>query len=45
MVGVVAIGFALAAAFLKAAFGFCLGCETYLLIRRFTAKNPKGVTA
>jgi Domain of unknown function (DUF4395) len=25
---------ALAAAFLNAAFGFCLGCEVYLLIRR-----------
>jgi hypothetical protein len=44
-VGVVAIGFALAAAFLNAAFGYCLGCETYLLIRRIIAKSPKGVTA
>jgi uncharacterized protein DUF4395 len=34
--GVVATAFALAAAFLNAAFAFCLGCETYLLIRRFT---------
>ena len=25
---------ALAAAFLNAAFGFCLGCEMYLLVRR-----------
>jgi hypothetical protein len=25
---------ALAAAFLNAAFGFCLGCEMYLLIKR-----------
>ncbi|MBY9074958.1 DUF4395 domain-containing protein [Nocardioides sp. WL0053] len=33
-VGVVATGFALAAAFLNAAFGFCLGCELYLLVRR-----------
>jgi hypothetical protein len=32
----IAVGFALAAAFLNAAFGFCLGCEIYLLIRRFT---------
>ena len=31
----VAVGFALAAAFLNAAFNFCLGCEMYLLIRRF----------
>ena len=45
LLGVVAIGFALAAAFLNAAFGYCLGCETYLLIRRTTAKSPKGVTA
>ena len=30
----VAIGFALAAAFLNAAFNFCLGCEMYLLIAR-----------
>jgi hypothetical protein len=34
--GIVATAFALAAAFLNAAFAFCLGCETYLLIRRFT---------
>ena len=27
-------GFALAAAFLNAAFGFCLGCEIYLLLQR-----------
>ncbi len=33
-VGLVAVGFALAAAFLNAAFGFCLGCEMYLLGRR-----------
>ncbi len=32
----VATGLALAAAFLNAAFGLCLGCEVYLLIRRFT---------
>lgn len=30
----VAAGLALAAAFLNAAFGFCLGCEIYLLARR-----------
>ncbi|TNC26137.1 DUF4395 domain-containing protein [Amycolatopsis alkalitolerans] len=33
--GVVATAFALFAAFLNAAFNFCLGCEMYLLIRRF----------
>ena len=32
--GLVAVGLALAAAFLNAAFGFCLGCEVYLLGRR-----------
>ncbi|MBN6035931.1 DUF4395 domain-containing protein [Amycolatopsis sp. 195334CR] len=38
--GVVATAFALFAAFLNAAVNFCLGCEVYLLIRRFapTAK-------
>ncbi len=34
VVGAVATGFALAAALLNAVFGFCLGCEMYLLIRR-----------
>lgn len=33
-IALVATGFALAAAFLNAAFGFCLGCEVYLLARR-----------
>ena len=36
LLGAVATGFALAAAFLNAAFGFCLGCEVYLLARRVT---------
>ena len=35
LVGLVATGFALAAALLNAVFRFCLGCEMYLLIRRF----------
>ncbi|WP_283138793.1 DUF4395 domain-containing protein [Rhizohabitans arisaemae] len=39
---VVATSVALLAAFLNAAFGFCLGCETYLIIRRFL---PAGKTA
>lgn len=30
----IAIGFALVAAFLNAAFGFCLGCEMYLIGKR-----------
>lgn len=33
----VAVAFALAAAFLNAAFAFCLGCEIYLLGRRLAA--------
>lgn len=32
--GLVAVALATAAAFLNAAFGFCLGCEIYLLGRR-----------
>jgi hypothetical protein len=32
--GIVATAFALVAAFLNGAFGLCLGCEMYLLIRR-----------
>jgi hypothetical protein len=36
----IATGAALAAAFLNAAFGICLGCEMYLIIRR-----TKGVPA
>ncbi|MDX6301142.1 MAG: hypothetical protein QOF53_2356 [Nocardioidaceae bacterium] len=36
LLGAVATGFALAAAFLNAAFGLCLGCEVYLLARRAT---------
>ena len=32
--GIVATAFALIAAFLNAAFGLCLGCEMYVLIRR-----------
>ncbi|KAA9161121.1 DUF4395 family protein [Amycolatopsis acidicola] len=39
-VGIVATAFALLAAFLNAAFNFCLGCEMYLLIRRFTPQTP-----
>jgi hypothetical protein len=38
-VGVVATGLALVAAFLNAAFGLCLGCETFLLFRRLTTKG------
>lgn len=34
LVATVAVGFALAAAFLNAAFNFCLGCEMYLIGKR-----------
>ena len=34
----VAVSFALAAAFLNAAFNFCLGCEVYLRIARLRAR-------
>ncbi|MEI2714240.1 MAG: DUF4395 domain-containing protein [Nocardioides sp.] len=36
-IGVVAVGFALAAALLNAFFGFCLGCEVYLLAKRIAS--------
>ena len=37
-IALVAVGFALAAALLNAAFGFCLGCEMYLLGTRLTRR-------
>ena len=40
ILGMTAAGFALAAAFLNAAFGFCLGCEFYLLLRRALNRAP-----
>jgi hypothetical protein len=44
-VGLVAIGLALAAAILNAAFGLCLGCEIYLLIIRiFPTRQGAGIT-
>jgi hypothetical protein len=40
--GILATAFALGAAFLNAAFGFCLGCEMYLLIKRlFGGSAPR----
>ena len=36
VVGLIATAFALVAALLNATVGFCLGCETYLLVRRLT---------
>jgi hypothetical protein len=37
-VALVATGLALVAALLNAAFGLCLGCELYLILRRATAR-------
>jgi hypothetical protein len=35
----IATSFALGAAFLNAAFGFCLGCQIYLILVRLTKRN------
>jgi hypothetical protein len=40
--GIAAVAAALAAAFLNAAFGFCLGCEMYLLINRVRPGRQTG---
>jgi hypothetical protein len=37
--GITATAFALGAAFLNAAFGFCLGCEMFLIIKRVIPKT------
>jgi hypothetical protein len=42
LVGAVAVGFALAAALLNAVFGFCLGCEMYLLGARVLRSSRGG---
>ena len=39
-VALVAVGLAFGAAFLNAVFGFCLGCEIYLLAKRATTRRP-----
>ena len=39
LLGAIAVGLALAAALLNAVFGFCLGCELYLLLRRVIPRN------
>ncbi|MDP3894584.1 DUF4395 domain-containing protein [Nocardioides sp.] len=44
VLGAVAVGFALAAALLNAAFAFCLGCEVYLLLKRL-APTPRTTTS
>lgn len=38
LVATVAVAFALAAAFLNAVFGLCLGCEMYLIGKRLTSR-------
>jgi Domain of unknown function (DUF4395) len=43
--GVTATAAALAAAFLNAVFGFCLGCEMYVLIRQIWPRRPALVPA
>jgi hypothetical protein len=43
--GLVATGLALAAAFLNAAFGLCLGCELYPLVRRALPTRPQSTTS
>ena len=39
--GVVFTAFGLLAAFLNAAFGLCLGCEAYLLIKRLELRGVR----
>jgi hypothetical protein len=41
LLGAVATGLALAAALLNAAFGFCLGCELYLLLARLRSNGVR----
>ncbi|MDX6329273.1 MAG: hypothetical protein QOI83_1656 [Streptomycetaceae bacterium] len=41
--GLAATAAALAAAFLNAAFAYCLGCEMYLLLRRTTARSDENL--
>jgi hypothetical protein len=41
LLGATATALALAAAFLNAAFGFCLGCEVYLFWRRLTSSRNR----
>jgi Domain of unknown function (DUF4395) len=42
VLGMAATAAALAAAFLNAAFGFCLGCEVYLMIQRIRTAGREG---
>jgi len=41
LLGLIATGLALAAAFLNAAFGICLGCQVYPLVARFRPTPDK----
>ena len=43
VLGAVATGFALVAALLNAATGFCLGCELYLIVRRALPASPANI--
>lgn len=43
LVGAIATGLALAAALLNAVFGFCLGCELYLLMRRIAPARSTSI--
>ncbi|MGN6161649.1 MAG: DUF4395 domain-containing protein [Marmoricola sp.] len=45
VVGAIAVGFAVIAAFLNAVFGFCLGCELYLLLKRISPKSNREVAS
>ena len=45
LLGAIAAGMALAAAFLNASIGFCLGCEMYLLIKRVTTNTGTSTVA
>jgi hypothetical protein len=44
VLGIVATGFALVAAFVNAAVGLCLGCEAYLLIQRIRTPSTATTT-
>jgi hypothetical protein len=44
LIAYIAVGAALAAAFLNAAFGYCLGCEIYLLYRRIFSARTNNTT-
>ena len=45
LLGLIATGFALVAAFLNAAFGICLGCQIYPLVARFRRTSPRQQSA